>query len=328
MDLTDDNLLELLDWQPDAPGWRDEWMAVYDRAPAGSWRKPTAEWIDWARGVLQQPVDMDGCVATARILAVAEVLHPQGLDRRRLQDALLALGRLHGRDYQPAQHRVDMFEQNGILRFARMDLWHPGMASGSGWRTFCRLTLYGKSLVQTETMPEPFPPREPEPRRTALPWERPVDWLERARAGVSDEPAMPPADAAGRKPACTIPDDFSWAGPFVEQQVRKFFRRHWGDYTEAVQAVVNGQMRMPTFSLDFGPKRISGWINGILKVRSDHPNPCSKQNINDSATYTALVKDFKANPRDHAIVQRLQHGRSDEAQAILDEFLDGEGLAP
>ena len=84
---------------------------------------------------------------------------------------------------------------------------------------------------------------------------------------------------------------------------------------------------MEQFSLDFGPKRISAWINEVLKVRPDHPNPCSKQNVNASAAYEAMVKAFKRNPREHAVVQRLQHGRSDAAQAILDEFLAGVGPA-
>jgi len=141
MDLSDDNVMELLDWSPDAATWRSEWMALYEGCPDGGWRVPSPEWIEWARGVLGQPADMHGRDVIARILYLAEVLHPQGLERRRLQDALLAVGRLHGKEYQPSKAFVDIAEENGVIRMDRVDLWRPGMASGTGWRSFCRLTL-------------------------------------------------------------------------------------------------------------------------------------------------------------------------------------------
>jgi hypothetical protein len=328
MKLTDESVMELLDWHPEAPAWTAEWRHLYDRCPPGGWRRPAPDWVAWAQSVLSQPPDSRGHqTVIARILCAAEPLHPQGLERRRLRDALLAVGGLQGRDYQPADVFVDDAERSGIIRMERTDLWRPGMPSGSGLRTFCRLTLYGRSLVQADAMPEPFPPLpEPESWRTrpADP-QPPFDWFERARTRAAQASPTVSATQPAPSPAGDIPDDFSWTGPFVDQQVRKFFRRHWDEYTTTVQAVVNAEMKIERFTIDFGPKRISEWINETLRVRDGHPNPCTKQNINGSATYGALVKAFKENPREHAVVQRLQHGQSAEAQAILDEFLSDQG---
>ena len=326
MDLSDDNLMELLDWRPGAPVWRSEWMALYERSPEGGWRTPSPEWLDWARGILAKPADQYGQDAIARLLFLAEPLHPQGMERRRLQDALLALGHLHSRDYQPAEGLVDMAERNGVIRMERVDLWRPGMASGAGWRTFCRLTLYGKSLVEAEAMPEIFPPRQPEARL----WHRSSepasgDWFKRQTALLAKDAAASKAEPPPPGETCAVPEDFSWTAPFVDQQVRKFFRKHRDEYTDAIKAVIDEQVAMEQFALDFGPKRISGWINQLLRVPDERRNRCSKQNINTSATYGVLVKAFKRNPREHAVVQRIQQGRSDEAQAILDKFLSDEG---
>jgi len=327
MELSNDDVMELLDWRPDAPVWCAEWTALYGRPPEGGWQTPSLEWIDWARGILTQPADQYGKVVIARILMLAEQLHPQGIDRKRLQDALLAIGRLQGRDYQPAEGMVDMAERDGVVRMERVDLWRPGMASGTGWRAYCRLTLYGKSLVPVDGTPEIFP----SPEREEVPWRRTtsnppsVNWLARAQArGADAEPARPEASESPAD-ACAVPEDFVWSGPYVDQQVRKFFRKHWAQYTEAVQAVINEQMRMEKFGLDFGPTRISDWINDLLRIPEDRKSRCKPQNINDSAAYGLLVKAFKSSPREHVVVRKLQQGQSPEAEAILDEFLAGEG---
>lgn len=211
----------------------------------------------------------------------------------------------------------------------RVDLWRPGMASGTGWRTYCRLTLYGKSLVPVDGMPEVFPmpePREPAWRESANPPAE--DWLARelARLSETERAQQPVPDRCGgiaqpRADRCTIPEDFVWSGPYVDQQVRKFFRKHWVEYTDAIQAVINEQKTMEEFRLSFGPRRISDWINELLRVPRGRRSRCKRQNINDSAAYGLLVKAFKRNPREHTVVQKLQQGRSAEAQAILDEFL-------
>jgi len=327
MELSSDDVMELLDWRPDAPVWCGEWTALYGRPPESGWKTPSAEWIEWAGGILTQPADQYGKAVIARILMLAEQLHPQGIDRKRLQDALLAIGRLQGQDYQRAEAMVDMAERDGVIRMERVDLWRPGMASGTGWRAYCRLTLYGKSLVPVAGMPEifPSPEREGEPWRRATSNPPSENWLARAQARIADtDPAKP---EASESPAdvCAVPEDFVWSGPYVDQQVRKFFRKHWNDYTEAVRAVINEQLEMEKFGLDFGPKRISDWINELLRIPEDRKSRCKPQNINDSATYELFVKAFKHKPREHAVVQKLQQGRSPEAQAILDEFLSFEG---
>lgn len=327
MELSNDELIELLDWRPDAPVWRAEWTTLYGRPPKGGWRMPSPEWIEWARGILAQPADQYGRIVLARILFLAEQLHPQGIDRKRLQDALLTIGRLQGRDYQPAEAMVDMAERNGVIRTERIDLWQPGTASGTGLRTFCRLTLYGKSLVQAGEMPEIFPapePKEPPWRRSSNP---PAgNWFERAQAQLDKTVSPQQGTPEPQGNTCSVPEDFQWSDPFVDQQVRKFFRKHWPEYTNAVRAVVNEQTKVEKFGLDFGSKRISDWINDLLRVPEDRKSRCKTQNVNKTATYRLLIKTFKRNPREHAVVQKLQQGRSVEAQAILDEFLLEEGL--
>lgn len=321
--LTDDDVLEVLDWRPDSPAWRAEWMVLHENGPADGWRSPSPAWIDWARRALGHvPVDRDVSRVVARLLYLAETLHPHGMDRQRLQDALLALGSLHGRDYQPAEGRVALAQDQGVIRMERLDLWRPGMASGSGWRTYCRLTLHGRSLVETDPMPEPFPETPSEPA-----WGKPaappaISWLERVRHASPGKPAPRQPEPEGPEPSAgSIPHDFSWTAPFVDQQVRKFFRKHKDEYARSVKDVINEKLSIEQFGLNFGPARISAWINATLGVSEEHPNPCSKQNINGSATYDTLVKAFKRNPDEHAVVQRLQQGRSEEAQAILDALL-------
>lgn len=326
MELSSDDVMELLDWRPDAPVWCAEWTALYGRPPEGGWKTPSAEWIDWARGILAQPADQYGKVVIARILVLAEQVHPQGIDRKRLQDALLAIGRSQGRDYQPAEAMVDMTERDGVIRMERVDLWRPGMASGTGWRAYCRLTLYGKSLVPVDGMPEIFP----SPEREEVPWRRTSNppsqnWLARAQARMAETAPILKESPEDQADTCPVPEDFLWSGPFVDQQVRKFFRKHWAEYTEAVRAVINEQMKMEKFGLDFGPTRISDWINDLLRIPEDRKSRCKPQNINDSAAYGLLVKAFKSSPREHVVVRKLQQGQSPEAAAILDEFLAGEG---
>lgn len=326
MDLGDDNVMELLDWRPEDAAWRADWMILYERCPDNGWHRPAADWIDWARAVLGQPIDAYGHQAIAHLLYVAEQLHPQGIDRRRLQESLLALGQRHGQDYYPADAVVGMAEKNGIVRTEAIDLWRPGMVSGQGWRAFCRLTLYGKSLVKAETMPEIFAVPEPEPA-AKIPPPAHNNWWEQLRALRAKQGIVAKAQPAAPQ-AREIPADFVWSAAFVDQQVRKFFRKHWDDYVAGVQAVINEQVDVEEFGRQFGPARISRWINQTLNVPDSHVNPCSSQNINGSATYGVLVKAFKRNPREHAVVKRLQEGCSDQAQAILDEFLlDGGGAA-
>lgn len=337
MELASEHVMELLDWRPDTPVWCQEWRDLYDRCPPGGWRRPAPGWIEWARGVLEMPLESyqnSYLNAIARILSVAEPLHPQGLERRRLQESLAALGQLHGQDYPLADWLIDSAEKTGIVRTERVDRWRPGMRSGSGLRAYCRLTLYGKSLLKAGAMPEPFPP-EPEPAWRSRPATvtPPFNWLERQMARIApaaaraaqpparETPPTPAATPATEDSPCTIPPDFVWHAHYVDQQVCKYFRKHREKYERAVLAVVNDEMKMEQFGRDFGPAKISDWINQLLKITNDHPKPCSVQSVYGSATYRTLVKAFKDDPRNHPIIARLQHGQSDGTQAILDAFL-------
>ena len=322
--LADDDVMELLNWHPERSTWCQEYTHANQRPPAAGWRRPSTEWIDWARGVLcDAPADMDGFNMIAAILGVAEALHPIGLEQQRLSDALLALGHLRGQNYEPADGRVRVTEDRGIVRTERMDLWRPGMASGSGWRTFCRLTLHGKSLVDLADTPEAFPVPEPEPPFGSPARTPPKPWVWRGaeqQNATTPEPSEQIADTDANKSGI-LPDDFSWTGPFVENEVRKFFARHRDDYCKGVLAVANRQMTVEEFGLQFGPKRIADWINDKYDVHTSRCLPCSKSHVHQSPGYVALVKTFKQNPDGHAVVKKLHHGHSQEVQDILDAFL-------
>ncbi len=324
--LADDDVMELLNWLPERSTWCQEYINANERPPTAGLRRPSPEWIDWARGVLcDVPEDMDGSQVTAAILGLAEALHPSGLERQRLSEALLAIGQLRGRDYEPADWRVSGFEDRGIVRTDLVDLWRPGMSSGSGRRRFCRLTLYGKSLVDLSGMPEAFPkPEAPfvaSPRTPQIPWV--PRWADQQHV-TTPEPSERTAES-GEDKSGTLPDDFSWSGPFVENEVRKFFVRHKDEYCKGALAVVNRQKTVEEFGLQFGPKRIADWINKKYAVSTCACRPCSKSHVNQRPTYEALVKSLKRDPDGHAVVKKLHHGQSQEVQDILDAFLiDGE----
>ena len=208
------------------------------------------------------------------------------------------------------------------------------MRSGSGWRTFYRLTLLGKSKVDISDMPpkdtEPTTPYVPRAQRTSAtpppaalkpspqapvirPWHRAI------QPSVSvPQPTQKPSEPA------PLQDDFVWAKPYVDQQVRRFFKHHANVYAERVKAVLDGTCELKTFSDDFGPSRICRWINDKHAVSADHPNPCKPQNINTSATYEACVKSFKLGPQSHPAAKYSYASDSSEIDAILKDLLGTE----
>ena len=52
------------------------------------------------------------------------------------------------------QRAMNETQSRGCVTCEEIDLWHPGMASGSGWTSFCQLTVVGKKLADNATIEE------------------------------------------------------------------------------------------------------------------------------------------------------------------------------
>lgn len=309
--MKDSELFELINFHPDDAGWIQQ---MYRRELGGQYgHRPASSWCQWAgEFLLAASTDREGVDVLLRLLALAETLYPGGMERTRLEESL-------GYLFEMLPSRLGRYPtvtlssalQQRLIREDQVDLWAPGMASGKGWRTYCRLTLTGKSKVDLSEMPS----KDSTSPERAVPIRQPVPW----RPPVQEKPKVdqPPKTT-------TLPEDFVWQKPYVNQQVSYFFKRHAKLYSAMVLDVLNAKVEMNQFASEFGPAKISRWINEKHHVKSDHPNPCKPQNINSSATYVACVKSFKLNPDNHQIAKLLCQAESKEVEAILQELLGGE----
>ncbi len=310
--MKDSELFELVNFHPDDAGWI---LQMCRRQLDGQYgHKPTLGWCQWAGEFLLVPLeDSDGVDVLLRLLALAETLYPGGMERTRLEESLEYLFEMLpsplGR--YPVVALSSALQQR-LIREDQIDLWAPGVASGQGWRTYYRLTLTGKSKVDLSEMP-PTDAVYPVPAPTKR---QPISW----RPPVQPKPNVSPPE----KTDTTLPADFVWQKPYVDQQVSYFFKRHAKLYSAMAMDVLNAKEEMNKFSSEFGPAKISRWINAKHHVQSNHPNPCKPQNINSSATYVACVKSFKQNPDNHPIAKLLYKAESQEVEDILQELLGGE----
>ncbi len=309
--MKDSELLELINFHPDDAGWVQQ---MYRRELGGQYgHKPAPSWCQWAGEFLLAPSeDSDGVDMILRLLALAETLYPGGMERTRLEESLSYLFEM----LMPSSNRYPTVAfssalQQRVVREDQVDLWAPGMASGKGWRMYYRLTLTGKSKVDLSEMPpkDTAIPEQVAPKRQPVPWKPVVQ-------------AKPKVDQPPKTTA--LPTDFVWQKPYVDQQVSYFFKRHAKLYSAMALDVLNAKEEMNKFASEFGPAKISRWINEKHCVKSDHPNPCKPQNINSSATYVACVKSFKQNPDNHPIAKLLYQAESKEVEDILKELLSGE----
>lgn len=332
--MQDTELFELLNFLPRDTGWKQQF---YHRELTGICREePLPHWRQWAKEFLLQPsTEWEGTDVLLRLLILAESLYPGGMERARLHESLGYL--LHrvkkqrGVSLYP-QVCLDTALSNSLVRQDQVDVWHPGMRSGSGWRTFYRLTLLGKSKVDISDMP----PKDNEPQAPSVPWAKrspvaPVACKPSVQTPVvrpwprDVQPSTPAQEPVKQHAEPTpLPNDFVWVKPYVNQQVNRFFKHHANTYTERVKQVLDGTCNIQTFSKEFGPARICRWINDKHAVGADHPNPCKSQNINTSATYEACVKTFKQNPQNHAVARQLYKSDSAEIDVLLKELLGTE----
>ncbi len=329
MKISDANILELVGWLPCSANWKSEWLQVNERVPEGGFCAPSPDWLAWAGELLCQPrqFTLFGMDTVARILLAAEPFHPRGFFQSRLQEAMLALGALTGQDYRPADCYIQNAEENNIIRTDHIDIWRPGMKSGSGLRRVCYLTLYGKTIVNAPDMPEPFPPKKTE----VLPWQKPTtsnegSWWDKAMADIAanrENNDSTKINAPEERNTCLIPENHIWRPQVTNELVRKFFenRENWKEYVQAIKDVLDEKLNINDFGIQIGPKRIAKWINKHLRIPETHPKPCKTQNVTPCPDYINMIKAFKENPEEHIIVKRLRQGQSPEAKAILEHFL-------
>ena len=121
-ELSNDDMLELLDWRIGSDVWRREWMRLHDAPPATGWVNPTDAWIEWARELVSRPENHSGYgrKSVARILTAAEALHPKGFLRPSLEQALLVVGSMTGESYEPAKVYIDHAVDNNVIRIGEM----------------------------------------------------------------------------------------------------------------------------------------------------------------------------------------------------------------
>jgi hypothetical protein len=331
MDMQDSELFELLNFIPRTYRWE---VALEPRRPNSKCSDaPNTHWCQWAKELLLQPIHNFNYVELVlRILVVAEVLYGDGMEQNRLEESVgYLIQKLEPRSTPNPKETILLAVQQRWVRQDQIDMWGPGMRSGSGWRTFYRLTLLGKSKVDISDMPPkdteptspyvpraqrtptPTPPTAPKPSPqspTAWPWPKTIQPSAPAQAPV--QPSAEPTP---------LPNDFVWVKHYVDQQVSRFFKHHANAYAERVKQVLDGTCDLKTFGDEFGPARICRWINDKHAVGDDHPNPCKSQNINTSATYEACVKSFKQNPSSHPAAKYLYASESAEMDAILKDLL-------
>lgn len=334
--MQDSELFELVNFHPKQASWIQE---MFRRDLGGTYgNEPKEHWCRWATDfLLEPPKERDGVDVLLRLLTLAESLYPGGMERTRLEESL---GYLFNRTKGP--YGLSLYTpvcitaalQEKVIREDTVDIWGPGMRSGTGLRTYYRRTLLGKSKVDISDMPpvysEPATPYVPKAERlpvsptpqTAEMAPKPATKIATWWRPIPAQPADPPAASNSLAPE-SLPDDFVWQKPYVNQQVSYFFKRHAKLYSAMALDVLNAKVEMNQFASEFGPAKISRWINEKHHVQSDHPNPCKPQNINSSATYVACVKSFKLNPDKHPIAKLLYQAESKEVEDILQELLGG-----
>ena len=145
----------LFPWSPGA--WPHE-----DRAD----NTPSSEWVAWAKRQIQEP-DSDPVLYLCRLMRLIGLFHTDRtsdrpgvrfdlLNAAMVSGLAVAGGDASGGLTHLVESALQMAEQRGLVLIERIDEWHPGMASGSGWTRYIRLTVAGRRLVESRD-PEPPP---------------------------------------------------------------------------------------------------------------------------------------------------------------------------
>lgn len=318
--MRDAELFELINYFPSDAAWI---LQMHRRGLGDQYVKvPNSDWCQWACALLSNSTtDNEGVDVLLRLLKLAELLYPGGMESVRLEESLSYLfdSLLSWSTSQVKRYPIEVINfalQQRLIREDQVDLWRQGMPSGQGWRTYYKLTLNGKAAVDFSSMPLV---EDVSKRNT----NKALSWWPQAKPNLPVN-AQKVDQQADRGTHFSLPDDFVWTKPYVDQQVNCFFKHHSKIYSKMAMDVLNTKLEMNQFVSEFGPAKISQWINKKHHVRKDHPNPCKPQNINNSVTYEACVKSFKRKPDKHPIAKLLYQAESSEVEKIMQELL-GEG---
>jgi len=165
--LPDEDLWLLLRWQPPCE--------YQNPPPYTEWACPTMAWVSWAKRVVLgrsvfDNVRLNDYYARRQALAVYICclvrvhefvsVERNGLQADDLTNMALSGVAVAGVDEAAQMHVVlDAFEMakaDGFLSGQEIDTWHRGMRSGTGMRTFYKLTLLGKRKADALGAPPAF----------------------------------------------------------------------------------------------------------------------------------------------------------------------------
>ena len=188
--LSDEDLWEIIGWQS-ASLSENRWSGSYADPYAKAAKAVSRKWIDWAKGEIQSMGQWNrlfGSDALAaylcRLMCIRELVRKEdgvqrnNVTKEHLRAALMSGLAASGIDIQHVwpQHldtASSIAQQRGLIITEEVDEWRPGMASGTEWRTYIRLTVAGRLLAtkNSATMPEMYRSEVPgnlcdqEPRR-------------------------------------------------------------------------------------------------------------------------------------------------------------------
>ena len=166
--ITDKELWQIVDWNPTSqqdrgrllfPGTPDIWLGksqTPDNTPSEAWRK-------WAKGEIQQ-AGQDQVLYLCRLLRLLEIFHMDATERKPgVEPAILYAAFVSGyaiagvdRQSDYAEVANSEAEVRHLILVDGLDEWRPGMASGSGWKNYIRLTVAGRRLVESfDSAPPP-----------------------------------------------------------------------------------------------------------------------------------------------------------------------------
>ena len=166
--MSDEELWQLIGWRPTSP--QERARAMYAWSPASSSARdsvPSRIWIDWAKGEILR-TDNDQALYLCRLLRILELFHRDepNLTPRVEEDFLCAAltggWAVSGQrglvdDGRQSDVMVGWAQQRRLVHIEDIDEWNPGMASGSGWKRYVRLTVAGRRLVESGDL-APLPP--------------------------------------------------------------------------------------------------------------------------------------------------------------------------
>jgi hypothetical protein len=176
--ISDEELWEIIGWQPPSTqerGWSFSGTRATDKDDAND--APSPGWIEWAKAEIQSARKTYGLLNSdtsvfylCRLVRVLEVIKGDSVFPRKSFDdehlrAVFTSGlAASGIDIerivsQQFDYALSLAKQRGFVATEDVDEWRPGMASGSGWKRYIRLTVAGRLAASKKgnAMPEPYP---------------------------------------------------------------------------------------------------------------------------------------------------------------------------